>query len=91
MLHSFRILKLFHWFNSYGNFTSLGSFCLAVELHWGGSASNGATPFSHLPMTFNITCCCMVPNVKTLSRDNEFRNGFEKNKLNRSEKRRYLV
>ena len=45
---SCRILKLLNWFKSNGDFTNLGNLCKVVELHWGGSATNWATPSSSL-------------------------------------------
>ena len=48
MQHSFRTLKskriekLRHRFKSYGKFVHTVKFCLLVEWHWEGSATNGA-------------------------------------------------
>ena len=39
------IYNLLYWFKSYGNFPGLGSFCLVVKFHQGGSNINGATPY----------------------------------------------
>ena len=40
---SSRIIK-----SALSDFANLGGFCLLIELHQGGSATNGATPFSFL-------------------------------------------
>ena len=34
------VFRLLHWFKSYGNFTGFQGFCLVVDLHGGGPATN---------------------------------------------------
>ena len=46
MLKYFEDLKSDDMLKNYGNFSGLTEFSLALEFHWGGSATNGATPTS---------------------------------------------
>ena len=56
-----RIKKMLCWFKRYADFVVLGGFGLVVDLHWEGSATNGATPPSFIAC-WNISIIIPVSN-----------------------------
>ena len=67
---SHKLHPLHCWFHSYGDFSGFGRFCLMMELHWSGSATNRVNP-SSFPATsvFKILhsgiifCCSCKDNL----------------------------
>ena len=56
---------MLNWFKSFSNFTGLDGFCLVVELHWGGSATNRATTSNFNYLQFGLSKCGKMHVQKT--------------------------